>query len=423
MEPEARIGLLGEYLDLIEPHTEADAAAVAFQLLAGFGSIIGRHAGFEVEASRHFPNLFVCIVGQTAKGRKGVSFSQAMRPLAIASPSWYRNCVASGLSSGEGLIYAVRDRSAKKSKRGEPDPGVKDKRLLVVEQEFASTLNAMRREGNTLTAALRMAWDTGNLRTLTKNSPTQATGAHVAVITHITRDELIKSLTSTDAANGFANRFLFVFSERSKLLPEGGRLTDADVRPVGDAMREMLNAARKRGPLEKSDKAKRRWACVYEELSEGGEGLLGAVTARSEAQVMRLAVLYALLEGCKKIQVRHIDAGLAAWTYCEQTAAYLFSSADGDPKADRVYNAVRAEPNGLTRMEIRALFGGHIEKGELDDTLGDLAADGLIERRQEKTLGRPVERWIASPERKQSKPRKSGGSRRGVRKSSEGGNP
>ena len=69
------------------------------------------------------------------------------------------------------------------------DDGVLDKRLFVIESEFANVLKVMAREGNTLSPVLRRAWDTGDLRTLTKNSPARATGAHISIIGHITRQE------------------------------------------------------------------------------------------------------------------------------------------------------------------------------------------------------------------------------------------
>ena len=109
------------------------------------------------------------------------------------------------------------------------DPGVEDKRLLVVEGEFATALRVLGREGNILSAVVRNAWDTGDLRTLTKNSPAKATGAHISIIGHVTRDELLRYLGTTEAANGFANRFLWVCVRRSKVLPDGGRLHEVDM--------------------------------------------------------------------------------------------------------------------------------------------------------------------------------------------------
>jgi hypothetical protein len=85
--------------------------------------------------------------------------------------------VTSGLSSAEGLISEVLD---------DTDPP-RDRRLLIVQSEFASVLRIMGRDGNTLSPLLRAAWDSGNLRTLVKHDALKATGAHIGVIGHISR--------------------------------------------------------------------------------------------------------------------------------------------------------------------------------------------------------------------------------------------
>ena len=56
----------------------------------------------------------------------------------------------------------------------ETDPGVPDKRLMIVESEFAGTLTVARRDGNILSRVLRDGWDRGDLATLTKSSPARA---------------------------------------------------------------------------------------------------------------------------------------------------------------------------------------------------------------------------------------------------------
>src|SRR5205823_2415002 len=141
--------------------------------------------------------------------------------------------ITTGLSSGEGLIWAVRDPGGKDA-HGEPDAGVNEKRRIVLDGEFASTLKMLGRQGNTLSPVIRNAWDSGDLRILTKNSPAQASGAHISIIGHITREELRRELTATEQANGFANRFLWCCAKRSKHLPDGGDLHDADLRSLVD---------------------------------------------------------------------------------------------------------------------------------------------------------------------------------------------
>jgi hypothetical protein len=114
LEPEAFHGVAGDFVRAIAPHTESDPAALLIQFLAAFGNVIGRCPHFAAEADRHSCNLFVCLVGATAKGRKGSSWSHIRRAGAGVDPEWGANRIQQGLSSGEGLIWAVRDAIAKR---------------------------------------------------------------------------------------------------------------------------------------------------------------------------------------------------------------------------------------------------------------------------------------------------------------------
>lgn len=424
MREEAFYGVAGRIVRTIDPHTEADPAAILLQLLVGFGNAVGRHACFRVEDDEHYPNLYVCLVGETSKGRKGVSLRRALRPLALASHDWHAHCVTNGgLQSGEGLIHHVRDprwRKAKsKSERAEADDdgrvlddeGVEDKRKLVVEAEFASPLRRMRREGNSLTTVIREAWDTGRLTNLTKGSPDEATEAHISIVAHTTRDELQRELTEVDVANGFANRFLFASVERSKLLPTGGNLKDRDLKRHAATLRKALRRAQTHwGPLKRDADGEELWNKIYPALSEGGRGMLGAVTGRAEAQVLRLSLIYALLGGARVIKLPHLKAALAVWDYCEQSAAYLFGTATGDPTADRILEALKANPAGLGRADIRQLFSQHKTQPQIEHALDLLHDAGLATWRKEKTSGRPKERWTALLHTKHGKRGKGGGS-------------
>src|SRR5829696_6504311 len=93
-------------------------------------------------------------------------------------------------------------------------------------------LRVVERDGNTLAAIVRRAWDSGALATLTKNNPTTATGAHISIMGHITRDELLRYLSRTELASGFANRFLWIASKRGRLLPDGEAVPDTVLAPL-----------------------------------------------------------------------------------------------------------------------------------------------------------------------------------------------
>ena len=381
-------GIAGMATAAILPFTEADPAAILLQILVGFGSMIGRGPHWTVEGDRHHGNLYLVLVGETAKGRKGSSQSQVRRVIKPADPDWDAACVLGGLASGEGLMHAVRD--------GDPadddDEGVTDKRLLVVESEFATVVRQANRDSNILSATLRQAWDSGNLG-ITKTKPTRATGAHISVVGHITADELRHEFRETDKANGFANRILWAMVRRSKILPEGGSLPDEEVAEIArEIAQRVARAPPYRYRLPRSGR-RSTLGRGLPELSDGHPGTWGAVTARAEAQVMRLAMLYALLDESHMIRLDHLRAGLEVWRYCDESAAYAFGDQTGNPIADRIETALRTNGGTLDRTMIRDLFHRSATRAEIDAARNVLTDAKRITVETVQTGGRPREVW------------------------------
>jgi len=396
----ALCGLPGEIVEAMEPHTEADPVALLGSLLGAFGNAIGRGAFFRVGADSHHLNLFTALVGESSKARKGMSWNYIQDLMVAVDEEWTTERVASGLSSGEGLIYHVRDRVERENKDGKRevvDEGVRDKRLLAYEAELAGLLKVMSREGNNLSPVIRQAWDGGRLRTLTKNNPTKATDAHISMIGHITRTELLRYLTETEAGNGFANRFLWLLVKRSKLLPRGGEWFKVDKAPLVSRLLSALEFGTKPVEITMTESAWTDWEEVYGSLSEGKAGMFGAVTGRSEAQARRLAALYAVLDESDEIEPQHLEAALALWQYAEDSARYIFGDATGDPVADAILAALKgAGTDGMSRTDISHLFKGHKSAERIGQALVFLLKYGRAERKQNKdTGGRPSERWFA----------------------------
>jgi hypothetical protein len=302
-----------------------------------------------------------------------------------------------GLSSGEGLIYAVRDPRMSEDADGNPmvlDAGAEDKRLMVVEGEFAGPLRAMTREGNTLSVLIRQAWDGVKLAALTKNSPLKATDAHISIIGHITRTELLRLLSETDAHNGFANRFLWLLVRRSKALPFGGNWDTEEAALLVQRINDAVEFGRVHRQIGWGQSAREPWMEVYEKLSEGKPGLFGAATSRAEAQVVRLAAIYAIMDQKPAIHSAHLEAALALWRYAEASALYIFGNATGDRVADRIATALEDEPEGLTRTDLINLFKRNISSARLDQALGLLEGLGRVRMVPVVTGGRPAEKWL-----------------------------
>ena len=291
------------------------------------------------------------------------------------------------------------------------DEGISDKRLLVVEPEFAAVLRVCRRETNTLSPTLRSAWDSGNLRTMAKNSPAKATDAHISIIGHITVEELRRALAEVDGFNGFANRFLWVAVRRSKLLPDGGR--DLDLSPYADRLRRIIEAARSVERMHRDPAAAALWRQVYGELADDdASGLLAAVTSRAEAQVLRISMIYALLDDDARairstasgtIREEHLRAALALWRYCRHSAKLIFRNASGDPLVDKVLETIRQHPEGIGRWELHSSVCKHKPTATLVEVLVRLRDAGKIRAEIITTSGRSAETWypVRGPEERE----------------------
>jgi hypothetical protein len=198
-------------------------------------------------------------------------------------------------------------------------------------------------------------------------------------------------------ANGFLNRFLVVAVRRSKLLPEGGELDEAALAPLRTRLRDAFCRARAEQVLAFDDAARSMWWEIYPSLSAGRAGLLGAVVGRAEAHVVRLGLLYALLDGATQITIGHLQAALALWDYAARSAAFVFGDSLGDRLAEQIWQAVISSSSGVTRSQIRDLFDRNKARTEIDAALSLLVSSGRVERRLVAGRGRPAETFSARP--------------------------
>ncbi len=408
IRPAAFHGIIGQIVQTIQPHTEACREAVLVQLLAALGNVIGRSAYFYAGDSKHHPRLWCTLVGDTSKGRKGSAYSSVERLMREIAPEWVDEHFGTGLSSGEGLIYSVRDprwgfpQRRTKNLPVEPteellDPGVSDKRFFVVEEEFSQVLRHLERKGNTLSEVLRRAWDGKSLRITTKHCPEKSTDPHISVIGHITREELTTCLSKSEAFNGFTNRFLWVASRRQQILPNSGFVPWQAHPQLIKAMRVILEtfSPGNERPMTRDPEAQQLWEQVYERLSAGRPGILGAILGRAESQTLRLSMIYAISDCSALIKRCHLEAALAVWDYCERSVIWIFGTSTGSKMADKILWALQRRTNGMTRTEIQMdVFHRNAVKTDLDRALATLVQSGLAyPTEQSDENGRKSELW------------------------------
>jgi hypothetical protein len=385
----ALYGVAGLAVCGLAPHSEAHPAAILLQLLAAFGNAVGPAPHCMVDATRHGLNLFVVLVGDSSKARKGTSWNQIRRLFAEIDRPWVTERVTTARLTPAALIYALRDQQP-----------ATDRRLLALAEEFAPFLHSLRRAKGHLSPLLRCAWDSGDLRSLDGRLPIQATGAHISLIAHITQRELAQHLHPTEAHNGFANRCLWTAVQRTQCLPDGGNLGAHDLSAVAAELRRALDWVGNAGTLRlvRDHQARALWHECYPAVSQVRPGLYGAATSRAEAQVLRLSAIYAVLDCSPTIRLPHLQAALAVWDYCSAGASHFFGTSTGDLTADRIREAINASTDGLSRKQMSALFHGHVSTERIEAALEQLLSLGAIYPSIQPSGGRPSTLWSAIQE-------------------------
>lgn len=371
-------GLAGDLVRAVAPLTEADPAGLLGLILTVFGALAGHWTTF-YQGSAQAANLYLLLVGDSSVGRKGTAWSVVREIFSAAAPGW-ESILVPGLGSGEGLIEHLKPPD-------DPPPGSPqhEHRALVLESEYGRLLAVMKREGSSLSPVIRDAWDGQPIGRFLARSRTLVLWHHVALIGMITPVELRSVLTSTDQANGFANRHMHVLVRRTKLLPFPESPRSA-VTPFLATLRESMEDSRRIREMKWSIEGAMAWDAFYGRLAAKRQpGLLGAMLARAEAQVARLALIYAMMDRASEVSDLHLESAEAYWRFSEESAAVIYGRSTGDRNADALLVELRSGPMDMT--EVRDRLGLRMA-ADRDAVVTLLLGLGLVRRTSVRTGGR-----------------------------------
>lgn len=388
-------GDLGVFVDTLHRHVESNKESILIQLLTCFGNCIGRSAYFTAAADKHYTNLFTVIVGLSSRGRKGQSLNMVKSLFAEAVPDWADKRIKKGLSSGEGLIYHIRDDIQTEDTphqvfdRSEYSS---DKRLLVTESEFSSVLKMTSREGNILSQVLRDAWDSVPLETLTKNNPLKVKEPMISLIGHITIAELTKFLNSTEIANGLGNRCIFIKGASDKKLPNPEPIDESLKKYLVDHLKIAAEKAQKIQKIDFDNESEKYWIQLYNNLSNNDSSIVGTLTARQEAQIRRLAMIIALFNGKNVIDIDSLVFAEEIFEYSIKTLREIYGNSTGDTLTDKIIDLLKASQGGISRSNLSEKLHKNYPKGSLDRSLNILKMQNLVRSEsQQNPSGRPTE--------------------------------
>lgn len=416
MPTDAFPGLLGAIVQASTVNSEAHPVAVAANVLAMFCCAVGRVPFQRIGDATIHARPFLLIVGKSGKARKGTAehtpreiFRRADARLRQLNGNDDRLRVhAGGLSTGEGVGYAIRDPREPDEKTGKGgDAGVHDKRLLVIESEFANVLAQIKREGNILSSTLRNLWDGRDIEPLTKSTLMTVTRPHVAVIGHITGHELREKSSENDAANGLLNRFVILHVHRPRLVPLPTPTPEQVLDDLAARLADVINAVTSGNPhannqveVTLSDSAAQVWCELYPQITEDHPGKAGSLMARSEVYARMLAMVFALLDKRTVIEPDDLLTALEWIKYWTASIQYTFLTGEQQDGLDEFTKAVLAavaQRPGITLTELQKVWHRH-RIDEVKKSLETLlnSAPPLVEMRKDNQAqggGRAAQRY------------------------------
>nr|WP_263250602.1 YfjI family protein [Saccharopolyspora rosea] len=403
---------LGSVVRQLEPTSEADPANILASLMAATGVYLGDGPYLRAGDDRHPLLVWPMVIGRTGIGRKGAGWSAAKRLLLATDPDFVERNIHSGLTSGEGLTQAFtadedeatgpddgEEKSKGKRRASLLPPG--DRRLLAFETEWATVMARMKREGNTLSATLRAAWEGGNLSTLGVTARI-VRDTHIAILAHITPREFQAKLSASDMAGGTYNRFLPVLVAQTQYLPGGTGADPKLLDRLAVDLRARLDTGAQLGQLRMTREAAALWQRLYVEF--GGystdDGPIEQFLSRAAPNCLRVAGLHAALDGTPLVEPHHLAAAAAFVRYAVASARAVFTTSN--PKRDKLARFIAdAGPAGRTRTEIsQQHFRGNEAAANITALLDQLAAEDVItktfRRPEGRKGGRATETYVAN---------------------------
>lgn len=387
-DPACLYGLVGQAAKAGSEGTEANPFAIAANVIAYLSAAIGRAPYLLVGDTKHHARLFLLHVGRSGLGRKGDSTALVNRidaPLQKLDPNVAPHIHRGGLSSKEGLIALIQDSYGE----GEDAvAGVDDKRLLVRESEFANVLQQGHRSGNTLSMALRDAWDGVDMKPATRTKPLGVTEPHISIAAAVTPGELRALLSKQDLTNGFANRFLIFWAERDGQKPFPKATDQEKIDHLAKEIKLVIEYCHGHRTglndtilMTFSPDAARLYAKLYKgELEDRTHGeRINALLERRAPMLLRLAMLFALTDLKTILEVQHINAALAWVRFYVDSVKFIFASGADEAKVAEVQDAAGkilaylSDHGKSTRTELtRDCFKNHASSDVINSALDEL---------------------------------------------------
>lgn len=363
--PKARIGLAAEFLDIMEPTTEADSNGLLLLFLQFTGMVAGSKVILRVGSKSHKANIFSFIVGDSSLGRKGTVLAAVKDFFKLVDESFVKKSLRPGLSTQEGIIQAL----------------IKDSRpLLGVETEASTVFKNFDRQGNKLSECIRNAYDGDPMGNMSIANKAYIEDHFIGLTFLITQSELSELITKTSLTNGFANRFIWLHVSRSKLLSFPPEPDQERLQSLVKKMSVLLAKLKDGKQITLAKSACGVWDRMYVTLNSRDSETNIEIKNRAVNNILRVALIYAILDESSEVEERHLEAAYELIRHSESCVDKIFSKKSSTKDEMKLLKALNARGGWTSQTEvIEQIFNRNRSAEEIGRLQKELTEKKLIE--------------------------------------------
>ena len=316
---DAVTGWFREYLDHVEPTTEAPDAFHIASALTVVGGCIGKRVGLFHASDRLYPNFYTLLIGPSGRSRKDTSIRRMLdmfyaippkgEPLIVMSVPFK---IARDISSSEGLIATVKQNP----------------NTIFYTSEFSKLMNNATRESTrSIGPMLIEAFDcppslqNNTVASIEDKKPREAPDPFVSVLSTVQPEVLAEIIGSQQQYSGFLNRWLLVVGDGKPPRPNPPKIDQDRSWRLLRRLMETIRSYPEQSILEFDDEASERWADWYiESYPTGRESAQeDAMGIRRGTMVKKIALVHAVTDGAKSVSIDHLESGISfsdwAWKH------------------------------------------------------------------------------------------------------------
>lgn len=374
----ARYGWIDEYINLVEPTTEAPDS---FHFACGMtmlGACIGRRVALFHSSERLHPNLYTLLIGPSGRARKDTAIKRSLALPQLQPPSQMALTtlgipfrVIRDISSAEGLIRILS----------------KQPNIYFYATEFSKLMhNATRESTSSIAPTLMEAFDTPTVLSNTVKSEQESNEARnpfLSVMAAVQPEILSDLIGNQQQYSGFLNRWLLIVGDGKGPRPTPPNLDESSGWKLMKRAMDAIQSYPEGSVVHIGPQADERWREWYVASYPSGSASSqeDAMGIRLGTLIKKAALIHAVMDRSSFVEVNHLEAAIAlvewSWGHTKRLLPTWGESPDAALQRKIIETLNRKGPT-LHKRIIQQYAGNRSGPGMFARTIKFMAENGEI---------------------------------------------